>query len=157
MVTLLILYGINSLGCVREETSYTRYSFDQSEITGFGYILEKAPSGSTLHSDYYTLRYFGKKKLNESESLGLPYYTNNMIPGDLNSSGGGYLILLDNQLRQGGLLFGQQAVMEEEFDPEKGLLPYLPTEENLQNMASKLSGDDKLYSNRGIEVYYLAH
>ncbi|MDV2481672.1 hypothetical protein F8E02_06570 [Methanoculleus sp. Wushi-C6] len=158
MITLIVLYGITSLGCVREEASYTRYSFDQGEITGFGYVLDKAPDGSTLHSDYYTLRFFGRKKINESESLGLPYYTNRLIPGDLNISGsGGYIILPDAQLRRGGLLLGQEAVMaEEDFDPEKGLLPYLPTEENVRNMTGRVSTEDKLYSNRGIEVYYLA-
>lgn len=156
MIALIVLYGFSSLGFVREEPGYTRYSFNQDEVTGFDYILEKVPSGSTLHSDYYTLRYFGRKQINESERLGLPYYTNRMMQEDLSVSGdNGYIILPDTQLRRGGLLLGEEAVMEEtEFNPEKGLRPYLPTEENIRNITGMLSADNRIYSNDGIDVYY---
>ena len=155
LVTLVVLYSISSLGFIREEPGYTRYSFNQDEIVGFDYVLEKVPSGSALYSDYYTLRFFGRKEINESEQLGLPYYTNYLIPKNLEVPGDtGYIILPDDQLRHGGLLFGEEAAMQEtEFDPEKGLQPYLPTEENVQNITGSLSAEDKVYSNSGVEVY----
>ncbi len=159
MIALILLYGVSSLGFIREEPSYTRYSFNQDEVVGFDYVLEKVPSGSVLHSDYYTLRFFGRKKINESENLGLPYYANRLIQDDLNISGDtGYIILPDEQLRHGGLLFGEEAMMDEtEFNPEKGLRPYMPTEENILNFTGRLSADHKVYSNRGIEVYHFRH
>jgi len=156
MVTLIVLYGISSLGFVREEPGYIRYSFEQDEIAGFNYVLDKVPSGSVLHSDYYTLRFFGRKEINESERLGLPYYTNRIIQDDLAiAEESGYVILLDDQLRHGGLLFGEEAVMEEtEFNPEEGLRPYLSTGENVQNITGRLFVEDRVYSNRGIDIYY---
>lgn len=156
MIILIVLYGVSSLGSVRGEPSYVRYSFNQDEITGFDYVLENVPSGSVLHTDYYTLRFFERKKINESERLGLPYYTTCLIAQDLNISGdSGYIILPDDQLRRGGLYLGEEAVMEEtEFNPEKGLRPYLPTEENVKNVTSMLSAADRVYSNTGIDIFY---
>lgn len=158
MITLIVLYGISSLGSVKEEPSYVRYSFNQDEMIGFDYVLQKVPSGSTLHADYYTLRFFERKKISESERLGLPYYTNRLIQKDLTLSGeSGYIIFPDKQLRSGGLYLGQEAVMDEtDFNPEMGLLPYLPTEGNVRNITGRLSTDDRIYSNSGIDVYYFA-
>jgi predicted amino acid racemase len=47
------------------------------------------------------------------------------------------------------------AMEEREFDPEQVRQPYLPTEENIQNMTRRLSAEDKVYTNSGIEIYQL--
>ncbi len=155
LIALVALYGISSLGFVKEEQNYIRYSFNQDEITGFDHIVATVPSGSSLYSDYYTLRFFGMKEISESKRLGLPYYTNSLMQPDLEMVGGrGYIILLGGQLVRGGLLFGDAAAMEEEeLDPENSLQPYLPTGENIQNITRRLSAEDKVYSNSGIDVY----
>ena len=157
MIVLIALYGISALGFIREDPGYIRYSFNQAEVIGFHHILEKVPSGSLLHTDYYTLRFFGRKKISESEHLRLPYYTGRLIPDDPNCSwDSGYVILLEAQLRQGGLLFGDEGTMDEtKFDPEKGLQPYLPTEGNILNLTGRLSTEDRVYSNNGASIYHL--
>jgi hypothetical protein len=159
LIALVFLYGIGSLGLVKDEPSYKRYSFDQDEITGFDRVLQTVPSGSPLYSDYYTLRFFGRKEINESESLKLPYYRPRMMRGDLKiSEKTGYIILLDHQFKHGGLLFGADELLNEaEIDPDKSLQPYRPTEENVLNMTGKLSTEDKIYSNLGVEVYHFLH
>ena len=156
MIVLIALYGISALGFIREDPGYIRYSFNQAEVIGFHHILEKVPSGSLLHTDYYTLRFFGRKKISESEHLRLPYYTGRLIPDDPNCSwGSGYVILLEAQLRGGGLLFGDEEAMDEtKFDPGKGLQPYLPTEE-CPEPYYRLSTEDRIYSNSA-SIYHSA-
>ena len=39
LVALVFLYGIGSLGLVKDEPSYKRYSFDQDEVAGFDRVL----------------------------------------------------------------------------------------------------------------------
>lgn len=156
LIALILLYGIGSLGLVKEEPGYKRYSFDQDEVAGFDRMLKTVPSGSSIYSDYYTLRFFGRKKINESENLQLPYYTTRMLPQDLKISGKtGYIVLLEDQFRLNGLLLGAEELMNEaEIDPDKSLRPYRPTEENLQNVTGRLYMEDKIYSNSGIGVYH---
>ena len=152
LVALVVLYGIGSLGFVKaeaDELSYVRDSFNQDEIVGFDHVLKTVPSGSSLHSDYYTSRFFTRQEIDQSERLGLPYYISYWMKDDLEASGErGYIILPDNQFRRGGLLFGKG----DEFDPES-LQPYMPTEENTRKMTSRLSTEDKIYSNHGIDIY----
>ncbi|WP_214019924.1 hypothetical protein [Methanoculleus sp.] len=159
LVALVFLYGIGSLGLVKDEPSYKRYSFDQDEVAGFDRVLKTVPSGSSLYSDYYTLRFFGRKKINESENLKLPYYTTRMMPNNLKISGRmGYIILLNAQFMHGGLLVGAEELLNEaEIDPDKSLRPYRPTEENVLNMTGRLSAEDKIYSNSAVEVYHFLH
>jgi hypothetical protein len=155
LVALVVLYGIGSLVFVKaeaDELSYERDSFDQVEIAGFDHVLRAVPSGSSLHADYYTWRFFTRQKLDQSERLGLPYYTSHLMEDDLEASGErGYIILPDNQFRCDGLVFGKG----DEFDPES-VQPYLPTEENIRKMTSRLSTEDKIYSNYGVDIYYFA-
>jgi len=152
LVALVVLYGIGSLGFVKaeaDELSYVRDSFNQDEIVGFDHVLKTVPSGSSLHSDYYTSRFFTRQEIDQSERLGLPYYISYWMKDDLEASGErGYIILPDSQFRRGGLLFGKG----DEFDPES-LQPYMPTEENTRKMTSRLSTEDKIYSNHGIDIY----
>ncbi len=158
LIALVVLYGIGSLGIIKEEPSYKQSSFDQDEIIGFNHVLRTVPSGSSLHSDYYTLRFFDIKKINASESLKLPYYTNRLIPEDLDISGEtGYIIFQNRQFMQGGLLFGEEMLDEEEFDPGKDPHPFLYTEENVLNISNRFLTDNKVYSNRAIDVYYYLH
>ncbi len=153
LVTLVVLYGIGSLGLVKseaDEMSYIRESFNQDEIVGFDHILRTVPSGSSLYSDYYTSRFFARPEIDQSERLGLPYYISYWMEDDLEASGErGYIILPDNQFHHGGLLFGKS----DEFDPE-GLQPYLPTEENTRMITGRLSTENKIYSNYGVDIYY---
>lgn len=155
LVALVVLYGIGSLVFVKaeaDELSYERDSFDQVEIAGFDHVLRAVPSGSSLHADYYTWRFFTRQKLDQSERLGLPYYTSHLMEDDLEASGErGYIILPDNRFRCDGLVFGKG----DEFDPES-VQPYLPTEENIRKMTSRLSTEDKIYSNYGVDIYYFA-
>ena len=157
LIVLIALYGIGSLGLLGDEASYVRYSFNQYEMTGFEHVLETVPSGSALHSDYYTSRFFERKEISDSERLGLPYYTTYLLQTDLETpAGGSYVVLPSIQLRHGGLLFGKNAILDEtEFDPEENLQPYLPTEQNLHNITGRLSATDRVYSNNGVEVYRL--
>ena len=157
LIILIALYGIGSLGLLGDEASYVRYSFNQYEMTGFEHVLETVPSGSALHSDYYTSRFFERKEISDSERLGLPYYTTYLLQTDLETpAGGSYVVLPSIQLRHGGLLFGKNAILDEtEFDPEENLQPYLPTEQNLHNITGRLSATDRVYSNNGVEVYRL--
>jgi hypothetical protein len=159
LIALILLYGIGSLGLVRDEPSYKRYSFDQDEVAGFDRVLTTVPSGSSLYSDYYTLRFFGRKEINESETLKLPYYSARMMPEDLKMSGKtGYIILLNHQFKHGGLLLGAEELLNQaEIDPEKSLKPYRPTEENVLNMTGRLFTEDKIYSNSAVEVYHFPH
>lgn len=156
LIALILLYGIGSLGLVKEEPGYKRYSFDQDEVAGFDRMLKTVPSGSSIYSDYYTLRFFGRKEINESENLQLPYYTVRMLPEDLKISGkAGYIVLPEAQFRLNGLLLGAEELLNEaEIDPDKSLRPYRPTEENLRNVTGRLYTEDKIYSNSGIEVYH---
>ena len=158
LVVLIVLYGIGTLGFLGAEAGYIRYSFNQDEMTGFEHVLETVPSGSPLHSDYYTLRFFERKEITDSERLGLPYYTIYLLRTDLElpAGEGGYIVLPSNQLRHGGLLFGEEAAIDEtEFDPEDTLQAYLPTERNIRNVTGRLSATDRVYSNNGVEVYRL--
>ncbi|PKL59017.1 MAG: hypothetical protein CVV34_00125 [Methanomicrobiales archaeon HGW-Methanomicrobiales-5] len=157
IIALVALYGIGSLGFIEDEPGYSRYYFNQDEVIGFDYVLEKVPSGSDLHGDYYTARFFTRKQIVKSEELELPYYTNHLLGSGLKpTEGEGYIILTSDQLRHGGLLLGEPMAMEErEFDPEQVRQPYLPTEENIQNMTRRLSAEDKVYTNSGIEIYQL--
>lgn len=154
VIALVALYGIGSLGFVEDKPGYDRYYFNQDEVTGFDHVLEKVPSGSNLHGDYYTLRFFTRKKITMSEELKLPYYTNHMLGKDLEIAEDGYIIFATAQLRHGGLLLGESgAEEEEEFDPGQVHQPYLPTDENMQNMTHRLSLGDKVYANSGIDIY----
>ncbi len=159
LIAMVLLYGIGSLGLVRDEPSYKRYSFDQDEVAAFDRVLKTVPSGSTLYSDYYTVRFFGRKEINESESLNLPYYSTRMMRSDLGVAGKtGYIILLDAQFMHGGLLFGPEELLNEaEIDPDQSLQPYRPTEENVLNVTGKLSAEDKIYSNSVVKVYHFLH
>lgn len=150
LIALIVLYGIGSLGLIKtDELGYTRQSFNQDEITGFDHVLKTVPSGSSLYSDYYTSRFFARPRIDQSERLGLPYYTSYWIGSDLETpEEKGYTILPDRQFRRNGLLFEKGG----EFDPES-LQPYLPTAENIQNVTGRLSTEDKIYSNRGVDVY----
>jgi len=155
IIALVALYGIGSLGFIEAEPGYSRYYFNQAEVIGFDYVLEKVPGGSDLHADYYTLRFFTRKEIAESEELKLPHYTNHLLGNGLKlTEEGGYIVLTSDQLRHGGLLLGEPgAIEEQEFDPEQVRQPYLPTEENIQNMTRRLSTEDKVYTNSGIEIY----
>lgn len=157
LILLVALYGIGSLGLLGDEASYIRYSFNQDEMTGFEHVLETVPSGSVLHSDYYTSRFFERKEISDSERLGLPYYTVYLLQTDLEMpSDGGYVVLPNTQFRHGGLLIGKNADFDETvFDPDENFQPYLPTGQNLQNVTTRLSTTDRVYSNNGIEVYHL--
>ena len=159
LIVLIALYGIGSLGLLGEEAGYIRYSFNQDEVTGFEHVLETVPSGSPLHSDYYTLRFFERKKIRDSERLGLPYYTTYLLQADLEVPGdGGYVVLPSTQLQHGGLLLeGAAAINATELDLEENLQPYPPTEQNLRNVTGRLSVTDRVYSNNGIEVYRLPY
>jgi hypothetical protein len=150
LIAMLVLYGIGSLGFVRDEPGYKRYSFNQEEIVGFDYVLKTVPSGSDLYSDYYTSRFFERQKINESERLGLPHYVNHLLQSNLEvSEGRGYLIILNNQLQHNGLLFG----LEDETNPEN-FQPYPPTEENIRNVSRIVSVEDKIYSNYDVDLYH---
>ncbi len=155
IIALVALYGIGSLGFIEDKPGYSRYYFNQDEVIGFDYVLEKVPSGSDLHGDYYTLRFFARKKITGSEELKLPYYTNHILGNELKiTEEEGYIILASDQLRHGGLLLGEpEAVKEQKFDPEQVRQPYLPTEENIQNMTRRLSAEDKIYTNSGVDIY----
>ncbi len=153
LIALVVLYGIGSLGLVKHEPSYQRYSFDQDEVVGFNHVLETVPSGSSLFADYYTGRFFNRQRSYQSESLGLPYYTFYWMQDNLLVSGeSGYILIPYEQFRKGGLLYGKG----DEFDPENHQ-PYLPTEENIQYIALQLSSKDKIYSNEGIDLYRFMH
>lgn len=158
LITLVVIFGIGSLGLVKDEPSHIRYSFTQDEMIGFDHILTMVPSGSSLHSDYYTWRFFYRQKFNGSENLGLPYYTipvysNYWLQSTLETPGEhGYIIIPQGQFLKNGLLLGTY----DEFDPES-LQPYLPTEENILKISRKLFVEDKVYSNYGVEVYRFIH
>jgi len=154
LVTLVVLFGIGSLGLVKadevDELRYTRDSFNQNEIVGFDHILRTVPSGSVLYSDYYTGRFFDRWKFSLSERLGLSYYDSHWLNGDLETSAGkGYIIFPTDQFQRNGLLFGKS----NELDPEN-LQPCLPTEGNKRKVADRLSTEGKIYSNYGVDVYY---
>jgi len=155
IIALVALYGIGSLGFIGDEPDYSRYHFNQNEVTGFNHVLESVPSGSDLHADYYTARFFTRKQIVRSEELKLPYYTNHLLGSGLKpTEGEGYIILTSDQFRHGGLLLGEPMAMEErEFDPEQVRQPYLPTEENIHNMTQRLSTEDKIYTNSGLDIY----
>ncbi|WP_292393443.1 hypothetical protein [Methanoculleus sp. UBA303] len=154
LAALIAIYGIGSLGLVKDEPDHIRYSFCEEEIAGFDHVLKTVPSGSSLHSDYYTWRFFARQKFNGSERLGLPHYTipyydNYWLQNTLESSGEqGYIILPQGQFLRNGLLLGSY----DEFDPEN-LQPYLPTEGNVLNISRRLTIEDKIYSNYGVELY----
>lgn len=156
LIALIVLFGIGSLGFIKEEPGYKRYYFHQDEVAGFERVLTTVPSGSYLYSDYYTLRFFGRDEIDGSETLKLPHYIPRMLQTDLNmSEKSGYIILPDSQLKHGGLLFGNEVMLEgDELDPTKSLHPYRSTEENIQNMTNGLSVENKVYSNSGIDVYH---
>lgn len=152
LVVLIALYGIGSLGFTDDEPGYNRYFFNQDEVTGFDHVLEAVPSGSSLHSDYYTWRFFTRERIEQSEDLKLPYYTNFWLQSDLEiPEKEGYIVFPNRYFRHGGLLLEKGG----EFDPE-GLQPYLPTEENIRIIMGKLSIEDKIYSNYGVDVYMLS-
>ncbi|SDK36061.1 hypothetical protein [Methanoculleus thermophilus] len=156
LIALVVLYGIGSLGLIKvesDELSYTRDSFNQDEVVGFDHVLKTVPSGSSLYSDHYTSRFFERGKFDQSERLGLPYYISYWMNNDLKTpEESGYIILLENQFQHGGLVFGKG----NELDPEN-IQPYLPTEENVQKIARKLSVEDKIYSNVGVDLYYFSN
>jgi hypothetical protein len=79
--TLLMIFIFSSLIFNNPEASSSddRRYFTYEELSGFKYILNYIPNDSTLYSDYYTKRYFCYTKFNESDKLGLPYYTSQTI------------------------------------------------------------------------------
>ncbi len=156
LIVLVVLYGVGSLGITREESGDNRYSFDEDEIVGFDHVLRNVPSGSTLYSDYGTWRFFARKQIDVSERLGIPYYTSHLLNDDSGIPTGEerYIIFPDNQFKHAGLLFGEE---EETFNPDEGLKLYLPTEENVRNVTSRLSAGDKIYSNNGADLYHYLH
>ncbi|MCC7565371.1 MAG: hypothetical protein KO206_03710 [Methanomicrobiaceae archaeon] len=156
LIALVILYGIGSLGLYREEPAHIRESFNEKEIIGFNHVLRTVPDGSSLHSDYYTARFFGRGKFDGSERLGLPFFNpddslQRVMPDNTSAPmNEGYIILLNYQLRHHGLLF---SMGQDEFDP--GFMqPYPPTEENVGNLLERVSAEDKIYSNHGVDVYH---
>lgn len=106
---LLMIFIVSSLMVNNPEVRSTddRRYFTYEELTGFEYVLNHVPSGSNLYSDYFAKRYFCYTKFDESDELGLPYYTSGAITSmDTVSVHDGYFILNNKAFSEKGLNLG---------------------------------------------------
>lgn len=104
--TLLMIFIISSLIFNNPEVSSNddRRYLTYEELNNFEYVLNYVPNNSNLYSDYFTKRYFCHTKFNESDKLGLPYYTSQTITSmDSINVHDGYFILNNKAFFERGL------------------------------------------------------
>lgn len=153
VLLLFVVYCCGAAGIITAEDSpELRVSFTSEELVGFDYIYSHVPYGSTIHSDYYTNRYFSQGYFSESDVLGLPFYRSGTIWNVMDiPSYQGFVIIPRNHFMERGLAFSKGS----ELDPGGGgTYPYLPSNETIPALFNNLAGKNKIYSSEFIELYY---
>lgn len=148
VIVMLFLYSSSTTGLLKIDPSINRDNFNSDEVEGLDFVYKYVPYGSTIHTDYFSLRYLDVSYFSQSDVLGLPYFSTGMI-GDLSSipSYNGYIVLPYNEFMRRGLTLG----VGSEFVP-RHVYPCYPTEENMISVIGCLESKDKLYSNRAIMI-----
>lgn len=119
--------------------------FTSKEVTGFHHIFDHVQFGSTLYSDYYSLRYFIQADFEGRQVLNIPYYETNQINViELIPTFKGYTILRTEELTIRGLFFGTE------------LQRYLfrNKKENILLLYSKINTSNRIYSNSAVDIYF---
>ncbi len=153
VLLLFVVYCCGAAGIITaEDNPELRVSFTSEELIGFDYINSHVPYGSTIHSDYYTSRYFCQGYFSESDVLGLPFYRSGTIWNVIDiPSYQGFVIIPRNLFMERGLAFSKGSELE---PGGGGTYPYLPSNETIPALFNNLAGKDKIYSSEFIELYY---
>lgn len=136
MILLFAIFAFTSVISTASDSKEMKFGlkisdpvyFDNGELEGFNYVFDHIPFGSTLYSDYYTSRFFDRKKFNESEKLKIPYYYSDQIDN------------VDNISQYKGYFINRDKV----FNIDK--------KELYENSSSM---DNKIYSDYGVDIYLI--
>lgn len=147
LVILIFVFVSFVYSAPESDISFSKYPktyFTSGELTGFGYIFENVPYGSSLYSDYYTSRFFIQNKFSLSEKLNLPFY-NNYAVKNINeiSAYKGYFLMRNNDYNKSGLVFSSN-----------GYYVYNSSIPNQIEIYSILNNDNKIYSSSELSVYH---
>lgn len=117
--------------------------FTSGELTGFDYVFNNIPYGSSLYSDYYTSRFFIQNKFSLSEELNLPFYKSHVIK-DIKEipSYRGYFLMRNNDFNKSGLVL-----------KSNGYRVYNSSIPNQIEIYSILDNRNKIYSSPEFSIY----
>ncbi len=147
---LFLIYCIGSSNIMPVYQDASREEFNYDELTALQTIEAHVPYGSILYSDYYIQRYFNKDNFTSAKYYGIPYYSSYVIE-DANtvSNKNGLFIIAQEQFQKSGLRFDRKGWL----NPEGNLYTFLPSVENMQLLNQELNKNNKLYSNKAIEMF----
>jgi hypothetical protein len=151
LIFLFVLYAGSGVGLIKNEQAPARSWFNNDEILGFEFILSHTPYGSVIYSDYYISKFFfSQRYFSKSDSFHLPYYKSVIISdASMISALDGVIVIPNKQFTENGMQLSKGG----ELNPEGGLYPYFPTDENIQDLSWSLKNKNKIYDSDAIAVY----
>ena len=146
LILIVALYlGASLPSVILTESSETRLFFNSQELEGFDFVQNDVPYGSTLVSDYHTMRFFTSRFFSLTDELDLPYYDSRMLEGfDERPFAEDYSIIREQMFDDYLLLIG----------PINALNGYPPTKENRNRLVNYSEAIDKIYESGSITIGY---
>jgi hypothetical protein len=157
-IFFLIVFSLSLLslavsnGSDAKDINFDEHSeyFNQQELKSFEFIIKAVPYGSTISSDYYVNCYFNLAEFSESKSLGLPYYTTQILslnPQDYSQKT--FLVFRKTEFMERGLFVESKLT---------GNLDSLnPTGNNINNSRFEDYLANKIFDNKDEEVMVLSN
>jgi hypothetical protein len=123
----------------------TRF-FGETDLVTFDFVENNVPNGGAIYSDYFVARYFSPRDyFQTADTLGLKYYSSNMIKTDFIDSYTGYVIFREGEyLKSKHLSFGSFS--------ETDRFSYSP--ENYCQLLDSLNALNKVYVNRDNNLFW---
>ena len=141
IVLVFLVFSIPSV--ILTESSETRSFFSAEELDGFGFVVNNVPYGSTLVSDYHSVRFFVQRFFSLTDELHLPYFDSRMLEKfDDSPSAGGYSIIREKMFNDYSLPIGSI----------NALYTYYPTKDNRITLSYYLEKIDKIYDSGIISI-----
>jgi len=145
ILIVLVYLGASLPAVILTESSETRLFFNSQELEGFDFVQNDVPYGSTLVSDYHTMRFFTSRFFSLTDELQLPYYDSRMLEGfDERPYANDYSIIREQMFNDYLLLIG----------PINDLNGYPPTKDNRIKLVNYSETIDKIYESSSITIGY---
>ena len=151
LVSVVILCGVSSTGLLKSDTSTDRQSFNSDEISALNFGFQFIPYGSPILTDYYYTRYYEVPLFSLTDTFSLPYYKPRIIT-DLPalSTEKGIVIFPHKAFLDKGLRLG----VSNEF-VANAMKDVYPTKENVIFVDRVIDSNNKIYSDRSVEILIL--